>query len=196
MSARQFSNGPPMVGVPGNYLAPMMVPQQSAGYMGQPMNMPFSPQQMGMYASGSPQMYGSPSQPPSNYSSPGRGAPMMVQQGSHQGHPQPVYVSQAQYGGGPYGQQHPNSKYINLQSAPGLPDVFAVRGGYPSPQPQQHYPGSPYQGHHFQPQPMRTPSHGYIPPMQHPPHQNIPTPSQHGSSPSGVPDVGAEEPKQ
>jgi hypothetical protein len=90
-SPRHFSGGPNMMGAQQGHLStPMMVPQPSGGgYMiAQPMPMPFSPP---MYP-GSSQPYGMPSQPPSGYPSPGRGAPMMMHQGSHQGQHQPMYM--------------------------------------------------------------------------------------------------------
>ena len=104
---RQFSGGPQIMATPGTHLAPMMVQQPSAGgYMAvpQPIAMPFNPQ-IAMYPGTAPQPYGIPSQPPSGYPSPGRGAPMMMHQGSHQG--QPVYMTPSQYSQPIYAQQPP-----------------------------------------------------------------------------------------
>lgn len=104
---RQFSGGPQMMASPGPHLAPMMVQQPSAGgYMVHPQQIPipFNPQ-MAMYPGAGPQPYGVPTQSPSGYPSPGRGAPMMMHQGSHQG--QPVYMTPSQYGQPIYAQQPP-----------------------------------------------------------------------------------------
>ena len=102
---RQFSGGPQMM-TQGTHLAPVMVQQPSAGgYMTVPqVQMPFNPQ-MAMYPGTAPQPYSGTSQPPSGYPSPGRGAPMMMHQGSHQG--QPVYMTPSQYGQPIYAQQPP-----------------------------------------------------------------------------------------
>ena len=119
MSTRQFSagGGPQMMQMqmqPSTHLAPVMMQQQSSsGYVtAQPM--PYSHQGVPVYAGPAPAMYATPSQPPSGYPSPGRGvaAPMMIHQGSHQGHPQgPVFVQQGQYPGQPmYPQQPQHSK--------------------------------------------------------------------------------------
>ena len=106
MGARQFSNGPQMIPAPGGHLAPVMVQQPSSGgYMPQPMPVHYG--QMPMYAAPNPQMYPAPSQPPSGYPSPGRHAPMMVHQGSHQGHGQPVYVPAGQFAQPMYSPQPP-----------------------------------------------------------------------------------------
>ena len=81
--------------------------------MGPPhgMGMPFNPQ-MPIYPPGQPVNYAGQSQPPSGYPSPGRGAPMMVQQGSHQGQHPPMYMSPGQYGQPMYAQQQPpHSEY-------------------------------------------------------------------------------------
>ena len=92
MAGRQFSNGGPnMMPGQGAHLAPMMVQAPSAGgFVAQPMAIPYAPQ-MQMYPGPNMPMYGTPSQPPSNYPSPGQGAPMMVHQGSHQGHQQVMF---------------------------------------------------------------------------------------------------------
>ena len=118
---RQYSSGPQMVASQGPHLAAPMVVQQPGGgaYMNMPqaMGMPYNPQ-MPMYPGGAPQSYGGPSQPPSGYPSPGRAAPMMMHQGSHQGqHPQ-MYVQGNQYGQPMYAQQQPaHSKFTSLEVA-------------------------------------------------------------------------------
>lgn len=105
---RQFS-GPQMIASQGPHLgAQMMVQQPSGGgFMGVPQGMPipFNPP-LAMYPPGQPQAYGGPTQPPGVYNgSPGRGAPMMMPQGSHQGqHPQ-MFMSPGQYGQPMYAQQ-------------------------------------------------------------------------------------------
>ena len=117
---RQFPGGPQMIASQGPHLAaPMMVQQPSGGgFMGMPqgVTIPFNPQ-MAVYPPGTPQPYGGPSQPPSGYPSPGRGAPMMMHQGSHQGqHPQ-MFMSPGQYNQPLYAQQPPaHSKSRNLAS--------------------------------------------------------------------------------
>ena len=107
---RQFSGASQIVPPQGAHLAaPVMVQQPSgSGFMGmpQPMTVPFNPP-MGMYPGTVPQSYAGPSQPPSGYPSPGRGAPMMVHQGSHQGQHQPMYMTAGQYGQPIYAQQAP-----------------------------------------------------------------------------------------
>jgi LsmAD domain len=127
--------------------APMMAHQPSNGpYMGLPQQ---QYQHMPMYSPNPAQAYPqhAQSQPHSGYPSPSpsRAAPMMMHQGSQQGHhpgqhlygtPQP-----AQMGYGQYGQPPP------------------MRGGYPG----QHTPygTSPGQAYHYPPQPQRTMSSGY-----------------------------------
>ena len=114
MNARQFSNGPQMMPAPGTHLAPMMIQQSSSGgYLPQPMAVPFNPQ-VPMYPNQAPPMYGSPSQPPSGFPSPGRGAPMMVHQGSQQSHHQPAFLPAGQYGHPVYAQQPPNHSKCRL----------------------------------------------------------------------------------
>ena len=108
MQGRQFSNGPQMVPAPGGHLAPMMVQQPSSGgYMPQPVPVPYG--QIPMYAGPAPPaMYTAPPQPPSGYPSPGRHAPMMVHQGSHQGHSQGIYLPTGQFAQPMYQTQPPN----------------------------------------------------------------------------------------
>ena len=105
---RQFPGAPQMVPAQGPQLAaPMMVQQSSqGGFVGPPhsMTVPFNPQ-LPIYPPGQGPSYGQ-SQPPSGYPSPGRGAPMMTHQGSHQGQ-QPMYMTPSQYGQPVYAQQQP-----------------------------------------------------------------------------------------
>jgi len=121
---RHFSGGPHFVPPPGAHLAaPLMVHQSSnSSFMNMPpaMALPFNPQ-MHMYSPGQahavPQ-YGGPPQPPSNYPSPGRGAPLMIHQGSQQGqHPQQVmFMGPGHHGQPMYAQQPPQqSKSTNSQ---------------------------------------------------------------------------------
>ena len=102
---RPYPGGSPML-TQGAHLTPMVVPQQvNPGMMvPQPMGYPVNPQ-LAMYPSGHPQAYTPPHQPPNGYPSPGRGAPMMMHQGSHQGHHHPGYVPPNQYGQPVYTQQ-------------------------------------------------------------------------------------------
>lgn len=113
---RQFPAGPQTHIVPGpapQLTAPLMVQQSSQGAFIAPshgMGMPFNPQ-IPVYPPGQPTAYVGHSQPPSGYPSPGRGAPMMMHQGSHQGshqgHQPPMYASAVQYGPPVYAQQPP-----------------------------------------------------------------------------------------
>ena len=106
---RQYPGAPQMMPAQGPQLtAPMMIQQPSqGGFVGPPhsMTVPFNPQ-MPMYPPGQAPSYGGQSQPPSGYPSPGRGAPMMVHQGSHQGQ-QHMYMNPSQYGQPVYAQQQP-----------------------------------------------------------------------------------------
>ena len=167
MNGRQFSSGPQMMPVPGGHLAPMMVQQQSSGGYGPPMLVQYNAQGP-MYASPAPPMYATPSQPPSGYPSPGRGAPIMMHQGSHQGHNQPVYIPAGQFGQPMYAQQpppHSRSTVCELENP--FTDFLVpnARGTFGSPQP--HFPQHqfPQQQFSHQPhQPHRTPSNGYVQP--------------------------------
>lgn len=113
---RQFPTGPQAHIVPGpapQLTAPLMVQQSSQGPFIAPshgMSMPFNPQ-IPVYPPGQPSAYVSQSQAPSGYPSPGRGAPMMMHQGSHQGshqgHQPPIYANSVQYGPPVYAQQPP-----------------------------------------------------------------------------------------
>ncbi|KAL8694729.1 MAG: hypothetical protein Q9218_000655 [Villophora microphyllina] len=167
---RHFQGAPPMVPAQaGPLAAPMMVQQSSqGGYMGPPhgMALPFSPQ-MPMYPPGQPTGYSGSSQPPNNFPSPSRGAPMMMHQGSHQGQQPPVFMGPGQQYGQPvYAQQQPSH-------------MMPMRG-YGSPQP--HFSQSPQPQYHYPHQPSRAPSGSYgIQPPQGP-HQHMPS---HQAPPTG-----------
>ncbi len=106
---RQYPTGPQLVPGQGPQLAaPMMVQQSSQGSFPSPhpMGVPFNPQ-LPMYPPGQPQVYGGQAQAPSGYPSPGRGAPMMMHQGSHQGQQPQIYATPGQYGPPVYAQQPP-----------------------------------------------------------------------------------------
>ena len=105
VALRPYPGGSPMVSQ-GAHLTPIMMSQQvNPGMMvPQPMSYPMNPQ-LAMYPSGHPQAYAVPHQPPSGYPSPGRAAPMMMHQGSHQGHHHPGYAPPNQYGQPMYTQQ-------------------------------------------------------------------------------------------
>ncbi|KAL9586026.1 MAG: hypothetical protein Q9212_001171 [Teloschistes hypoglaucus] len=159
---RHFPGAPPMMSAQGAPLtAPMMVQQSSqGGYMGPPhgMALPFNPQ-MPMYPPGQPSGYNGPSQPPNNFPSPSRGAPMMMHSGSHQGQQPPMFMGPGQQFGQPvYAQQQPTH-------------VMPMRG-YGSPQP--HFSQSPQPQYHYPHQPSRAPSGSYgVQPSQGP-HQHMP----------------------
>lgn len=121
---RHYPGGPQFGNPQNGMVAPMMAQQTSSGpYMGVPQGMgaPYNPQ-MQMYSPNPSHAYPHvqpPPQPHSGYPSPSRGAPMMVHQGSQQGHPSPVMYMNAgqQHGQQFYGSQHPgHSKllYISL----------------------------------------------------------------------------------
>ena len=115
---RQFPNGHQMIAAQGPQLgAPMMVQQSSSGgFISTPhaMAVPFNPQ-MQMYPAGQPPNFGGLSQPPSGYPSPGRGAPMMVHQGSHHGQPPPMYMNPGQFPQPVYAQQPGAHSKLHLQ---------------------------------------------------------------------------------
>ncbi|THV44361.1 hypothetical protein BGAL_0662g00020 [Botrytis galanthina] len=146
----QLAYNPQMVSYPG---APQMPPFRSLsqthqfmpqqGHMGQPIMMAnpaggfIPPQTMGP----GPQMMYPPAQgqfmPPNNghppampnggYPSPGRGAPMMMNQGSQQGHPQPMYGMSPvpQYGTPVFPQPIPNQMPMR-GGAYGAPNQYAT----------------------------------------------------------------------
>ena len=107
---RQFSGTPHFMPAPGQQLAaPLMVQQGSQGqYL--PQGGPF-PGHLPVYATGAVPQYGS-SQPANGYPSPGRGAPMMMHQGSYPGQNAQMHAAGPQYGQPFYSPQppHPNSK--------------------------------------------------------------------------------------
>ena len=108
---RQFSGTPHFMPAPGQQLAaPLMVQQGSQGqYL--PQGGPF-PGHLPVYATAAVPQYGS-SQPPNGYPSPGRGAPMMMHQGSYQGQNAQMHAPGPQYGQPFYSPQppQPNSKW-------------------------------------------------------------------------------------
>lgn len=114
---RHFPGGHQMMPAQGAPpAAPMMMQQSSqGGYMGPPHAIPFPfNSQVPMYPPGQPAGYNVPSQPSTNFPSPGRGAPMMTHQGSHQGqHPQ-GFMAPGQYAQPIYAPQQSHSK---------LPDI-------------------------------------------------------------------------
>ncbi|KAI9849347.1 MAG: hypothetical protein M1837_004807 [Sclerophora amabilis] len=167
----QFGRYPPaphMMSQQGSQTgAPMMAHNPSNGpFMGVPQGLgaPFN-QQMHMYSPSQghayPQHSGPPPPPPgsSGYPSPGRGAPVMIHQGSQQGHPPQQMMM---YTMSP--SQHHQPVYAPQQPAQGH-----MRGGYPPPQ-QPQFGSSPHQSHHV-PHHRGGPSGSYGhsgPP--HPPH--------------------------
>ena len=162
---RQFPGAPQMMPTQGPQLAaPMMVQQSSQnGYMAPShgMAVPFNPQ-MSMYPPGQNPAYNGQSQPPSGFPSPGRGAPMMMHQGSHQGQ-QPMYMNPNQYPQPVYApQQPPNSKPVTRHHiCSTLTDrtlVMQMRA-YGSPQP--HYSQSAQPHYNLPPQQHRAGSNSY-----------------------------------
>ncbi|KAJ9606620.1 poly(A)-binding protein binding protein [Cladophialophora chaetospira] len=146
MQMRQYPGTPGLMHAQmGQMTAPMMVQQQSNGpYMNTPQH--FNPQMGQMY---SPNPSFAHPQQNGGYSSPGRMAPLMMQQGSQQGHP-----------------QAPNMMYSmsNQGAQMGYPQaqMGMHRGNYGGAQ----Y-GAPHQGYAMQ---HRTMSSGYgqIPHKMHP----------------------------
>ena len=108
---RQFTGTPHFMPAPGQQLAaPLMVQQGSQGqYL--PQGGPF-PGHLPVYATGAVPQYGS-SQPANGYPSPGRGAPMMMHQGSYPGQNSQMHAAGPQYGQPFYSPQppQPNSKW-------------------------------------------------------------------------------------
>ena len=121
---RHFQGGPQMMPAQGAPLAaPMMVQQSSqGGYMGPPhgMALPFNPG-MPMYPPGQPGGYNNSSQGSNNFPSPGRSAPMMLHQGSHQGQHSQAFMGPGQpYAQPVYAQQQPphsKSSHIKPQGS-------------------------------------------------------------------------------
>ncbi|KAI9796878.1 MAG: hypothetical protein M1833_005927 [Piccolia ochrophora] len=184
--ARQYSSGPHFVPQHGGQMgAPMMAHMPSNGpFMGMPQGMPTHFQQpMAMYSPNHVQAYpqhGGPPPPPpgsSGYPSPGRGAPMMMHQGSHQGqaqHPVMMYgMSPGQHHQPLYAPQPPNQ-------------VSNMRGGYAAPH-QHQYMGSPHQGHHVPHHQHRSgPGNNY----GQPPHGHAHGPASHGPPAAVAQNVG------
>ncbi|KAK3170968.1 hypothetical protein OEA41_003052 [Lepraria neglecta] len=153
------------------YAAPMMVHNSSQGGYMAPQGMPGT--QMPMFPQGQTPPYAGQSQPPSGYPSPGRPAPMMVHQGSYQGHNPPMYMNGAQYGTPVYAQQQP-------------PHTTPMRA-FASAQPP--YNQSPHQQTHYPPPMGRQPSNSYV---HHPQGQYQHMQGQH-PPPAGVAMEGGTE---
>ncbi|CAO2658594.1 Nn.00g063170.m01.CDS01 [Neocucurbitaria sp. VM-36] len=143
MMTNQPSNGPYM-GMPGGPQMQMYSPAPGPGYPQYPGHMP------GPGANGFP--------------SPRPGAPMMVQQGSQQGHLQQPPMMYMQPGA-------PAPQMYQMQ--PG--SMTPMRGPYPQLHQGQY--GSPQQHHHFPHQHRGTPSGSYSQPMM----------QQHSMGPGGAP---------
>ncbi|KAK2800097.1 hypothetical protein FQN51_006336 [Onygenales sp. PD_10] len=159
---RQYPGAPQFVNPQNGMGAPMMVQQPSSGpFVGMPQGMavPYNAQ-MSMYSPNAghayPQHAPPPPQPHSGYPSPSRGAPMMMHQGSQQGHPpQPVmFMNPGQHGQPVYAPQQPGHS----------------RAGYPQHQ-QAHFNTSPHQAHHYPHHQHRAQSNHYNQmPQMPPPH--------------------------
>ncbi|PGH12339.1 hypothetical protein AJ80_06749 [Polytolypa hystricis UAMH7299] len=184
---RQYPGGPQFVAPQNGVSAPMMVQQPSSGpYMGMPQGVaaPYNPQ-MHMYSPSPAHAYPQHGQPPpqthSGYPSPGRGAPMMMHQGSQQGQaPQPVmYMNPAQHG---------QPVYPSQQSGHMPP----VRPGYGQHQ-QPHFSSSPRQAHHYPHHQHRPQSNNYNQmPHMPPPHMQGQAPPQNAGPGAHPVDVGDE----
>ncbi|OJD11732.1 hypothetical protein AJ78_07554 [Emergomyces pasteurianus Ep9510] len=177
---RHYPGGPQFVNPQTGMGAPMMVQQPSNGpYAGMPqgMGVPYNPQ-MPMYSPNAghayPQHVPPPPQPHSGYPSPSRGAPMMMHQGSQQGHPpQPImFMNSGQHGQPIYAPQQPGH-------------MPPVRSGYPHHQ-QSHFNTSPHQTHHYphhQHRAQNNNNHYNQMPHMHHPHMQPQGPPQ--NAPSG-----------
>ncbi|KAI9673280.1 MAG: hypothetical protein M1829_004345 [Trizodia sp. TS-e1964] len=177
---RQFSNGPQYMPQQGPHMgAPMMMQSPSSGpYLGAPQGLGVQfGQQLPMYSPSPAHVYphhaGPPPAPPGStgYPSPGRGAPMMMHQGSQQGQ------HMMMYGMSP-GQQHGQP----LFSPPQQVAVPPMRAGYP-PHQQPHYGTSPHQGHHYPRQHHNGHGNSY--------HQHHAHPSTHQANHQGPPPIKA-----
>ncbi|KAI4164474.1 MAG: hypothetical protein LQ342_001787 [Letrouitia transgressa] len=189
---RQFQGGPQIIPAQGSLTAPMMAQQSSqGGFVAPPhgMAVPFGPQ-MPIYPPGQPIPYNGQSQPPSGYPSPGRGPPVMMHQGSHQGQHSQVYANPGQYAQPVYAQQQPpHSKYRDSLIQWRTHSLVMPMRGYSSPQP--HYNQSPQPQYHYPHQPSRAPSSNYGGQPAQAPHQHMN--AQH--PPPAVPMEGGEEMK-
>jgi hypothetical protein len=179
---RHFPGGPQYVSPQNGMGAPMMVQQPSSGpYMAVPQSVggPYNPQ-MQMYSPSPAHAYPHgqpPPQPHSGYPSPSRGAPMMVHQGSQQGHPSPVmYMNPGPHGQPYYGPQQPgHSKppplFVNCCGT--LLTPFFLVPPRPGHQQPPQFSSSPHQAHHY-PHQYRGPGNNYnqVPHMPPPHMQN------------------------
>lgn len=185
---------------PGFVQAPVMGGQFPGPQMAQMPQMPQMPQMQQMMQSPAPgQAY--PYQPgpmpapmgANGFPSPRPGpAPMMVHQGSQQGHAPQQFMPMPNGGyPGLFHQMQPgSSKFVSTHQlySPNLRPVTPMRGPYPQPHPVQFAP-SPHQ-HHQYPQPHRgTPSGPYSQPMmaQHSLPPQMPPPAGPGPH---VPEAG------
>ncbi|RDW62693.1 hypothetical protein BP5796_10995 [Coleophoma crateriformis] len=140
--ARQFSQGQFMP--QPTHMGPMMLQNPANGFMGP---QPMGPGHQMMYPPGAqphfmPPGNGPPGMPVNGYPSPGRSAPMMMSQGSQQGHQPPMY-------GMSPSQQYNNMAPIYAQQQPGA--QMPMRGYGPqqlgtSPQ-QMHQYGGGHRNH-------------------------------------------------
>ncbi|EER45310.1 hypothetical protein HCDG_00889 [Histoplasma capsulatum H143] len=153
-----------------------MAQQPSNGpYAGMPqgIGVPYNPQ-MPMYSPNAghayPQHVPPPPQPHSGYPSPSRGAPMMMHQGSQQGHPpQPImFMNSGQHGQPVYGPQQPGH----------------IRSGYPQHQ-QSHFNSSPHQTHHYPHNQHRAQNHNHYNQMPHMHHPHMQPQGPPQNAPSG-----------
>lgn len=204
----QLAYNPQMVPYPG---APQMQPFRSLsqnhqfmpqqGHMGQPVMMPnpaggfLPPQGMApgpqmMYPPGAqgqfmpPNNGHPPAMPNGGYPSPGRGAPMMMNQGSQQGHPQPMY-------GMSPGPQYGNIAPVFPQP---IPNQMPMRGSYGGPNP---YATSPQNLQGASRNQYNPNSSDYInkPNYRHGQHPHGPPNNQVPTGPQAQATVGADESK-
>ncbi|OJD26208.1 hypothetical protein ACJ73_02417 [Blastomyces percursus] len=176
---RHYPGGPQFVNPQNGMGAPMMVQQPSNGpYAGMPqgMGVPYNPQ-MPMYSPNAghayPQHVPPPAQPHSGYPSPSRGAPMMIHQGSQQGHPpQPImFMNSSQHGQPVYAPQQPGH-------------IPPVRAGYPQHQ-QSHFNTSPHQTHHYPHHQHRAQNNNHYNQMPHMHHPHMAPQGPPQNAPSG-----------
>ncbi|EGC41258.1 PAB1 binding protein [Histoplasma capsulatum var. duboisii H88] len=176
---RHYPGGPQFVHPQNGMGPPMMAQQPSNGpYAGMPqgIGVPYNPQ-MPMYSPNAghayPQHVPPPPQPHSGYPSPSRGAPMMMHQGSQQGHPpQPImFMNSGQHGQPVYGPQQPGH-------------MPPVRSGYPQHQ-QSHFNSSPHQTHHYPHNQHRAQNHNHYNQMPHMHHPHMQPQGPPQNAPSG-----------